>query len=314
MPGIALAQPIVDGVMATAQTPQATYGQNVTAGNSLLALVNWSSLVGNILSVMDSLNNKPFIQIGSVISQRARTQGFFYLPGTLGGVAPVVTANLDSAQNQAQLIILELTGYVVPDTPGFSTANGGGTTTPSGAPLTTTGASDFVLSMAGGISIATGPPGWTTHLTVGTVNRATAWLLNAAPGTYTATWTQASGSFLIGTIALMPSTAPVAGPFSTYMRALAKQNQILGGSGASTSDNEFTLMARNNKLLGGPMASTSDTIRSLISKQNRLLGGTGANTNENQFWLYVRILKLLGGTAYPSDTVNSLLRKINTLI
>jgi len=315
---IALAQPPIDGPSATSQTTQATYGQNVTAGNSLLAILNWSTLVGNVLSVTDTLNNKAFTLIGTPISQRARTQAFYYLPGTLGGAMPTVTASLDSAQNQLQISILELTGYVGPDTPGFSTNNGGGTTTPAGAPLTTTGSADFILSFAGGISLTAGPPGWTYHQVPGTVNRAMAWLLNAAPGTYTSTWTQSSGSYLIGTIALMPVTPPVppvsSASYGQYMRSLSRQNMILGGKGASTSDNEFTLIARNNKLLGGPMASPAETVMSMLSKQNKLLGGIGRRANDNQFWTLVRTLKQMGGTAYPSDNVITLLRKINTLL
>jgi hypothetical protein len=113
-----------------------------------------------------------------------------------------------------------------------------------------------------------------------------------------------------------PTPPPVGATFNplTYMRLLAQQNKVLSGSGAKTTDNEFTLIAKNNVLLGGPMASPADTIASMLSKQDKLLGGSGARTNDNQFWLCVRILKQLGGTAYTSDNVLTLLNKINQLI
>jgi len=300
------------------QNPAATYGQNVTAGNTLLAVIMWSSIVGNILSVLDSLNNKAFTLIGSFVQQRARTMAFYYLPGTLGGSMPTVTAALDSSQSQAQTSVLELTGYCVPDTPGFATVNGPTTTTPTGPSLTTVGAADFLLSWLGGGSVTGGPSGWTYHTNTSTANRAAAYLQNAAPGTYTGTWAQGSNSFLIGTIAMIlgtPPAPPVSNvSYGNYMRSLSRQNMILGGKGASTSDNEFTLIARNNKLLGGPMASPAETVMSMLSKQNKLLGGIGRRANDNQFWTLVRTLKQMGGTAYPSDNVITLLRKINALL
>jgi hypothetical protein len=318
---MALAQPVVDGASGTNQNPAATYGQNVTAGNTLVAIVSWSNTTGNILSVTDSLNNKAFTLIGSVQQQRARTQAYYYLPGTAGGAIPTVTAALDSSQSQAQVTILELPGYLVPDpNGGFATNNmGAGQTAPTCGPLVTTGNNDFLLSALGGITVSAGPAGWTYRATTGVPNRGEAWLLNAPPGSYSVTWTQASGSYLVGMIALTRSTLPSGGavtsyPPRTYMRMLGQQNLILGGSGRSTSDTEFSLIARNNKLFGGPMATPAATIMSMLSKQNKLAGGIGARTNDNQFWILVRTLKQLGGTAYPSDNVLTLLNKINKLI
>jgi hypothetical protein len=114
----------------------------------------------------------------------------------------------------------------------------------------------------------------------------------------------------------VPPPPPMATKFnpSTYMRLLAQQNKVLGGPGAKTTDNEFTLIARNNVLLGGTMASPADTIFSLLSRQNKLLGGPGARAGDSEFSLYCRNLKLLGGSPNTNDNVITLLTKINALI
>jgi len=199
------------------------------------------------------------------------------------------------------------------------------TTSLTVGPLTIAGTNDLLISIImqnSGGSITPGPgytpvnnSGWLSAFSV------SQYQLAALPGAYNASATFAAATSE-GVFAAFLATPPSGGglppgssiSYGQYMRQLARQNQILGGPGARTSDNEFTIMARNNKLLGGPMATPADTILSMMSKQNKLLGGTGARTNENQYWVYVRILKQLGGTAYPSDNVNTLLRKINTLI
>src|SRR5215469_14211262 len=107
---IGLAQPIVESAAATTATPNATYGSNTTAGNTLVAIVNYSGATGTV-TVADSLNIAAGNWISLGIRQaQSRTQAWFLLPNTLGGAKPVVTATISASQNNAQILILELTG------------------------------------------------------------------------------------------------------------------------------------------------------------------------------------------------------------
>lgn len=189
-----LAQAIVESVGATGTTAVATYGSNTTAGNTLVAIVTYSAITGTV-QVSDSLNGTGnlWTQIG-IRQAQARTEAWFMYNGTLGGAKPTVTATLSASQNQAAILIAELTGSCAVDQSIFG--NGTATTTPSSGSITTTQAGDFLFSYLMGGTSTTGTAGWTFAASISTNNRWYEYLTNQAIGTYNATYTGTSSAYV----------------------------------------------------------------------------------------------------------------------
>lgn len=191
----ALAQPVVDSGGVTGATQTATYGANVTAGNTLVALVAYSAITGTV-QVSDSLNGATnFWTQQSLHQARARAIGVYTFPGTLGGAKPVVTATVSASQSQLQVIIFELIGFCNIDAGAILATDGAAATTASIGPITTTGTADFLLSFIMGGTGPAGTSGWTFTACTSPANRAYEYIASQPAGAYTATYTFASSTW-----------------------------------------------------------------------------------------------------------------------
>jgi len=189
---IGLAQAVVDSGSVTGATQTATYGANVTAGNTLVALVGYSAVTGTV-QVSDNLNGATnFWTQQSLRQGHARTIGVYTFKGTLGGAKPIVTATVSASQTQLQVIIFELTGLCNVDA--LLANDAAAATSVSIGPITTTGTADFLLSFLMGGTPTAGTAGWTYTVT-SISNRAYEYIASQPAGSYTATYTQASASW-----------------------------------------------------------------------------------------------------------------------
>jgi hypothetical protein len=299
----------------TAQNPTMAFGGNVTSGDLLVLFFEWANTNGAVSSVIDNLGNAwqqmDFQQVAGTL----RTTYCFAAIAKQSGPC-TVTINTDSSRTYTSGLY-EFSGASLSlDGTPVHTSSGTSITNPATGTLTTVNPGSIVLAQtkAGTISTNPGSP-WVPQ---SVTNHGTAYQIPGVAGPFSASWTVASSAYATTILAFLPFVPPP--PSSgkvnptTFMRLLAQQNKVLGGPGAKTSDNEFTLIAKNNVLLGGQLATPADTVFSMLSRQNKLLGGPGARAGDSVFSLYCRNLKLLGGSPNTNDNVITLLTKINNLI
>lgn len=127
----------------TFSTVAQAYAANVTAGNTLVAFVDWADAVSTISNVHDSLNAANWTRAGNVIQGNACSCAIYYLSPTLSG-ACTATLTMTAGTPFPEIAIIEvsaLSGVVDAAASATGTSN-----TPDPGALVTTVANDFLLS------------------------------------------------------------------------------------------------------------------------------------------------------------------------
>jgi hypothetical protein len=303
---ISLAQAIVESAAVTGTSQTATYGSNVTAGNTLVAIVNYSAITGTV-TVADSLNTAAGNWTQQGIHQaRGRTQGVYFLKNTLGGAAPVVTATVSASQTQLAVLIIELTGNCNIDA--FLQSDALSSGSQSCGPITTTGSADFLFSYnAAGASMA-GTAGW-TFATGSTNNRGYEYIANQAAGSYTATYTCTAATSVSTIIAFIPGagtaqsatvTITAAAALSDTAKATHKANAGITAAAALSANAVAAIPCVGTAFFPVNASSIAVNVSGTTSSVDRITASVALSATARAIWKAINAI-----TASAAVTANA---------
>src|SRR6266446_1177551 len=189
---------------AASTTPALAYTSSVTAGSTLILVINWGDAVTSLTSVADSVNPGNWTQAAFVQAQ-SRTIGIFYKSGALAGVT-TVTATL-GASIATVFSLYEIQGIGALDKASAS-GNGVASTACLSDLIATIGDGEFVVSGLRGGTVSAGTPGWTLLNTGGAGSEFI--IPGGPPSWYQAAFTTASSVYVSAIASFLATDNPLA--------------------------------------------------------------------------------------------------------
>ena len=188
----------------------------IAAGDLLIAVINWGPRAGVILSVSDSVNvGRPYVMAAPDTSGVGVRQAIYYLPNSLGCAAGADTLTVTVASGSGVMVHLsEFSGIANTSPVDVAAQSATGTTGSPVATVTTSSPSDLVFAAAtvGGGLNGVGFP-WTLGV-IDAGGNADGYLLNAAAGPYSTSFTGSAGDW-VAQVASFKAAAGLSNPNPT---------------------------------------------------------------------------------------------------
>lgn len=139
----------VQAKAATPQTPQTSvavaFNAAQVAGNLNVVVVGWLSSTSTVLSVTDTSGNVYQLAAGPTVSAGNATQAIYYAAGIAAGTN-TVTVSFSTAATFPDVRVAEYSGIAIANPVDVATSATGSSATSSSGVLTTTNASDLLVS------------------------------------------------------------------------------------------------------------------------------------------------------------------------
>lgn len=241
-------------VPGNTQFPAITFDSNVTYGSLIYAKVSWSAITGSVSTVADTVGTiyKPLF---TILQGSGRTIAVYVGYAAASG-ANTLTFGLNASQNSTSCAVIELSGWSAATDGAVITKVGGTATAPSIGPLTVNKATDIVIACIRGGSLSASTTGWTPQTSGGA---GTEYIIPGATGTETASWTQASATYLAALVAL-----------------IVLQEIKTTGLGSTEADGTPSVSAKATIALTGLGSAEADGTPTVTTKASVALIGRGS--------------------------------------